>query len=117
LPSSGERSERDLASAEDWMAIVAVSISPTGEGPSVSRFVAEALRVVRAQDTVRYRLDPMFTTLEGEVGEIFALIERMQEAVFAAGAVRLGTVIKMDERRDRQVRMEDKVSKVEQQLG
>ena len=98
------------------MAIVAVSISPTGEGPSVSRYVAEALRVVRAQDSIRYRLDPMFTTLEGDLAEIFSLIQRMSDAVFAAGAVRVGTVIKIDDRRDRQVRMEEKVSKVEEHL-
>lgn len=99
------------------MAIVAVSISPVGEGVSVSRYVAAALAVVHAQDRVRYRLDPMFTTLEGDVEEIFALVRRMQEAVFAAGALRVGTVLKMDERRDREVRMEDKVRAVEEQLG
>ena len=99
------------------MAIVAVSISPVGEGASVSAYVTAALAVVRDQDRVRWRLDPMFTTLEGEVDEIFALVRRMQEAVFAAGAVRVGTVIKMDERRDREVQMEEKVRAVERQLG
>jgi uncharacterized protein YqgV (UPF0045/DUF77 family) len=33
----------------------------------------------------------------------------MQEAVFAAGATRVSTVIKIDDRRDRVVSMEDKV--------
>jgi uncharacterized protein (TIGR00106 family) len=99
------------------MAIVAVSISPVGEGASVSAYVTAALAVVRDQDRVRWRLDPMFTTLEGEPDELFALIRQMQEAVFAAGAVRVGTVIKMDERRDRDVQMEEKVRAVERQLG
>jgi uncharacterized protein (TIGR00106 family) len=99
------------------MAIVAVSIAPVGAGTSVSDYVAAALRVVRDQQRVRWRLDPMFTTLEGEVGEIFALIERMQEAVFAAGAQRVSTVIKIDDRRDQPVRMEDKVRSVEERLG
>jgi uncharacterized protein (TIGR00106 family) len=99
------------------MAIAAVSISPTGAGVGVSEYVAAALRVVRAQDAVRYRLDPMFTTLEGEMSDIFALIERMQEAVFAEGAVRVGTVIKIDDRRDREVAMEAKVASVEEKLG
>ncbi len=99
------------------MAIVAVSMSPVGEGVSVSRHVAAALRVLRAQDRVRYRLDPMFTTLEGDLGEIFALVLRMQEAVFAEGAERVGTVIKIDERRDRAVHMEDKLRAVEAQLS
>jgi uncharacterized protein (TIGR00106 family) len=99
------------------MAIAAVSISPVGEGVSVSRHVAAALRVVRAQDRVRYRLDPMFTTLEGDLSDIYALIGRMQEAVFEVGALRVGTVIKIDDRRDRSVRMEEKVRTVEDQLG
>jgi uncharacterized protein YqgV (UPF0045/DUF77 family) len=41
----------------------------------------------------------------------------MQEAVFAAGAVRVSTVIKIDERRDVAARMEDKVRAVEERLG
>jgi uncharacterized protein (TIGR00106 family) len=98
------------------MAIVAVSISPVGVGVSLSRYVAAAERVVRGQDRIRVRLDPMFTTLEGDVGEIFALIQQMQEAVFEAGAVRVGTVIKIDDRRDRSVKMEDKLRAVEEKL-
>jgi uncharacterized protein (TIGR00106 family) len=99
------------------MAIAAVSISPVGEGASVSRHVAAAIRVARDQTRVRVRLDPMFTTLEGELSDIFALVARMQEAVFAAGAVRVGTVLKIDDRRDREVQMEDKVRAVEEALG
>ncbi len=91
------------------MAIVAVSISPVGCAVSVSRFVAAALDVVQAQERVRFRLDPMFTTLEGDLSEIYGLITDMQEAVFAAGASRVSTVIKIDDRRDRDVSMEDKV--------
>jgi uncharacterized protein (TIGR00106 family) len=98
------------------MAIVAVSISPVGVGVSLSRYVAAAERVARGQDRIRVRLDPMFTTLEGDVGEIFALIRQMQEAVFEAGAVRVGTVIKIDDRRDRGVQMEDKLRAVESKL-
>ena len=98
------------------MAIAAVSIAPMGEGRSVSRYVAEALRVVRSQDRVRYRLDPMFTTLEGELRDIFDLVLEMEEAVFAVGAERVGTVLKIDDRRDRPVSMEEKVEAVERLL-
>ena len=93
------------------MTIVAVSISPIGNSVSVSRYVAAALDVVQAQDRIRFRLDPMFTTLEGDLPEIYSLITEMQEAVFAAGAERVSTVIKIDDRRDRpHVSMEEKVS-------
>lgn len=98
------------------MAIVAVSISPVGEGASVSYYVAAAVQVVRGQSRVKARLDPMFTTLEGELDDIFALIRVMQEAVFEAGASRVGTVIKIDDRRDREASMESKVAAVEQLL-
>ncbi|HXK21854.1 MAG TPA: MTH1187 family thiamine-binding protein [Myxococcota bacterium] len=98
------------------MAIAAVSIAPVGEGVSVSRFVAAAVRIAREEKRVRVRLDPMFTTLEGELDVVLALIRRMHEAVFEAGAVRVGTVIKIDDRRDRATSMEAKVQGVERQL-
>lgn len=98
------------------MAIVAVSIAPVGEGVSVSPWVARALRVLREQDRVRYQVGPMFTTLEGDLDEILALIRRMHEEMFAAGAVRVSTLIKIDDRRDRAQRMEDKVEAVERRL-
>jgi uncharacterized protein (TIGR00106 family) len=94
------------------MAIVAVSISPLGEGVGVSKFIAEAQKVLEAQDRVRFRLDPMFTTLDGDLDEVMAVIREMQEAVFAAGAVRVGSVIKIDDRRDKDARMEEKIASV-----
>lgn len=98
------------------MAIVAVSISPVGEGASVSKQVASAIAIARGQDRVRVELGSMFTTLEGDLDEIFALVRRMQEAVFESGAVRVGTVIKIDDRRDRVAMMEEKVRAVEESL-
>jgi uncharacterized protein (TIGR00106 family) len=99
------------------MAIAAVSIAPVGAGTSVSRYVAAALAVCRAQDRVRFRTDPMFTTLEGDLADIYALVTRMQEGVFAAGAERVGTVLKIDDRRDRVVSMEAKLASVEAKLS
>lgn len=99
------------------MTIAAVSISPVGEGPSVGDFVAAALRVTEQQERVRYEVGPMFTTLEGETADILDLVRRMQEAVFARGARRVSTVLKLDERRDREARMEEKVRRVEEALS
>ena len=98
------------------MAIVAVSISPLGAGVSVGRYVAETQKVLQKYEQLKYRLDPMFTTIEGDLDVIFQAIREMQEAVFAAGAVRVSTVIKIDDRRDRSVAMDDKVQSVERYL-
>ena len=84
-----------------------------GVGLSVSEYVAAAIAVLEAQDRVQWQLDSMFTTLEGEPDDLFEVIRAMQEAVFAAGGERVGTVIKMDDRRDRSVSMADKVASVE----
>ncbi len=96
--------------------MAAVSISPVGSGVSVSRYVAAALRVLKKQNRVAYQLGPMCTTLLGEAEEVFRLIREMQEAVFQEGAVRVSTVIKMDERRDKDLTFEGKVAAVQKHL-
>ncbi|AEJ41372.1 protein of unknown function DUF77 [Sulfobacillus acidophilus TPY] len=97
--------------------IAAVSIAPLGTGStSVSAYVAEAQRVLSRHPALRFRLDPMFTTIEGELAEIFRAIEEMHEALVALGAERLSTVIKIDDRRDASHSMEEKVTVVKEQL-
>ena len=87
-----------------------------GVGLSVSEYVAAAIAVLEAQDRVQWQLDSMFTTLEGKPDDLFEVIRAMQEAVFAAGGERVGTVIKMDDRRDREATMEEKVASVRRKL-
>jgi uncharacterized protein (TIGR00106 family) len=99
------------------MAIVAVSITPVGVGTSVSQYVAAAAAVARGQESVKVEHGPMFTTLEGDLDEILALIRQMQEAVFEAGAVRVGSVLKIDDRRDRESSMEQKLKSMEASLA
>ena len=98
------------------MAIVAVSIAPSDAGASLSKYVAAMQKVLREDGRVKYRLDPMFTTLEGDLDLCFEIIRKMQEAVFAMGSKRVGTVIKIDDRRDKVVHMEDKIRSVEEKL-
>ena len=98
------------------MAIVAVSIAPSDVGISLSKYVAAAERVLREDGRVKYRLDPMFTTIEGDLDVIFEIIRQMQEAVFAEGSKRVGTVIKIDYRRDKPHDMEGKIRAVEEKL-
>jgi len=100
------------------VAIVAVSVTPIGTGEtSVSRYVAAAEKVLREYPNLRYRLDPMFTTIEGDLRDIFDCIMRMHDAVAAMGAGRISSVIKIDDRRDKTATMEDKIKAVEEKLG
>jgi uncharacterized protein (TIGR00106 family) len=54
----------------------------------------------------------MGTVLEGDRRDVIGVIEEMNEAVFAAGALRVGTTLKIDERRDKPTSMHHKVESV-----
>jgi uncharacterized protein (TIGR00106 family) len=98
------------------LAIIAVSIAPLGEGASVSKYVTETQRVLREDGRLKYRLDPMFTTIQGDIDTCLDVIKKMHEAVFAAGAQRVETLIKIDDRRDKPLDMDDKIRSVEVKL-
>ena len=98
------------------MAIVQISCTPLGEGSGgISKFVAGCLILVK-ESGLKYQLTPMGTILEGELDDIFALVRRMHESPFNAGAQRVSTLIKIDDRRDREHTMERKLRSVQEQL-
>jgi len=98
------------------MAIVAVNIVPLGVGTSVSKYVAAAEKVIVDRPGIHRQVGPMFTTLEGDLDEIIKAIREMQEAVFSAGAERVITTIKIDDRRDKKATMESKLSSLQAKL-
>ena len=98
------------------MAVVQISCTPIGEGTGgISKFVAGCLELVK-QSGLKYQLTPMGTILEGELDEIFALIRQMHESPFDAGAQRVSTLIKIDDRRDREHTMERKLQSVAERM-
>jgi uncharacterized protein (TIGR00106 family) len=76
--------------------LVAFSVTPIGVDESVGDLVAEAVRVVRASGLPN-RTDAMFTTIEGEWDECFAVVKQAVEAV-AAVAPRVSLSLKADVR-------------------
>lgn len=91
--------------------IVQFSTSPLGEGVSVSEYVVEALRVVKGSG-IKYQLTPMSTILETDtVEEALDLVMKAHQSLIDAGACRVITDIKIDDRRDKPRSMEDKVKK------
>lgn len=98
--------------------IAEVTFSPIGTAtPSLSKYVVAALKVLKEHPNVIHQLTPMGTVLEGERADILALVEAMNEAVFAAGAQRVGTALRIDERRDKTASMQHKVDTVMEGLG
>jgi uncharacterized protein (TIGR00106 family) len=95
--------------------LVAFSVTPIGTASaSVSAQVAEAVRVVRASGLPN-RTDAMFTTLEGDWDEVFAVVKAAVMAV-AEGAERVSVVLKADYRPGVEGALESKVRAVEEKL-
>lgn len=100
------------------MALIEVGVIPLGtETPSVSRYVAGAVKVLRGEKDIKYELTAMGTIIEGSLERLMSLARKMHEAAFEAGAVRVVTTIKIDERRDEAASMSSKLEAVRRQLG
>jgi len=99
------------------MAMIEVSVIPIGtSSPSISQYVAGAVRLLEAEPDIRYELTPMGTVLEGDLERLLTLAGRMHKSAFEAGAVRVATTIKIDERHDKPLTMEGKVAAVREKL-
>lgn len=103
--------------------LIAFSVAPSGSGElpltgpdgSVSEAVAAALRVVR-ESGLPYRLDSMFTTLEGDWAECLDVVRRACEAVGRYGS-RVSLVLKADIRPGHVGELTGKIARVEALLG
>jgi len=91
------------------------SMSPLGEGESVSPYVARSLEIIEASG-LDYRLHAMGTIVEGELDEVLEVMRRCLEAM-AADCDRITCTAKIDYRKGHSGRLESKVKSVEQQLG
>src|SRR4051794_4230694 len=83
---------------------------------SASAYVAEIQRRLAAQDRVRYELHAMGTSLEGSTADILAVAGELHAVPFEMGIPRVYSILKLDERRDREQSLADKVESVRRRL-
>ena len=99
------------------MATADLTVIPLGTAePSTAPFIAEIQRRLAAQDRVAYRMHAMGTSLEGATEDVLALVGALHAVPFQLGAPRVYTVLKLDERRDREQTLDDKVASVQRLL-
>lgn len=100
------------------MAIIEVTIIPIGTGStSVSQYVAECHKIIDGVEQVKTQLTPMGSILEGDLDTILTLARKMHEVPFDNGAMRVNTIIRIDDRRDKAASMEQKLHSVQSKLG
>ncbi|MCC6013507.1 MAG: MTH1187 family thiamine-binding protein [Candidatus Verstraetearchaeota archaeon] len=92
------------------MIIAEFTVIPMGTGStSVSDYIAEVCKEVK-NSGLRYMVTPMGTIIESEnLDEIFNVIKKAHEVMVKMGIKRIVTTIKIDDRRDKERKMEDKV--------
>ena len=100
------------------MAVAEITIIPSGTGsPSASTHVAKALRILREEEDIKYQMTPMGTIVEGDLDRILLLAKRMHEVTFDESVRRVMTLLKIDDRRDKPLSMEGKLSSLMAKLG
>ena len=94
------------------MAIAEVSIVPIGtKSTSLSNYVSGCLEVLESSG-LTYELHGMGTIIEGNLKDLFQTLLKMHEVPFKAGALRVVTTIKIDDRRDKKTSAKGKVKAV-----
>lgn len=78
------------------MAVAEFSVIPLVDG-SLRTYVKAAVAVVESSG-LRHEVGAMGTTVEGDFDELIEVIKRAHQAVLNAGAARIVTSIKIDDR-------------------
>jgi len=99
------------------MAIAEISVVPLGtKTPSVSQYVARAVKIMEQEKDIRYEMTAMGTIIEGDLDRILAVVKKMHEGTFGEGVARVITKVEIDDRRDKIQGMKEKVNSLKMKL-
>jgi uncharacterized protein (TIGR00106 family) len=98
------------------MAIMEISVIPLGLGnTSVGDFVAAVIKYLQAEG-IPYELTDMGTLIHGHAARLLKVAQFLHELPFDQGVKRVVTHITIDDRRDKEVHLGDKVKSVKVRL-
>jgi len=98
------------------MAIMEISVVPLGLGdPSVGDFIAEVVRYLQ-QEGIPHELTDMGTLMHGHSARLLKVAQVLHELPFDRGVNRVITHITIDDRRDKDVYLGDKIKSVKARL-
>ena len=84
---------------------------------SASFYIAKAVESIQDMENIRYEINSMGTVLESEsIDVIYDASKKMMETVHNLGIARVEVVIKVDSRRDKHLKMEEKIDAIKNQL-
>ena len=96
-----------------------ISIYPIGTGAtSISFYIAKGIEAIQNIKEIRYEINSMGTILESEnIDKIYESAKIIMEVVHNLGVNRVEVILKIDSRKDKQVKMEDKLESIKKHLS
>ena len=95
------------------MIISQLSIAPLGKGTSVSKYVKIVVKSIE-NSGVKNKTNAMATVIETEdIETLFEVVKNAHNAMVKAGAKRIITELKIDDRRDKDVTMGNKIKSLQ----
>ena len=94
-----------------------ISIYPIGtSSTSVSFYIAKGIDAIQEIEGIRYEINSMGTVLESEdIDKIYNAAKIIMDVVHNLGVNRVEVILKIDSRKDKQVRMEEKIESIKKQ--
>ncbi len=84
---------------------------------SASFYIAKAIESIQNTKNLRYEINSMGTVLESDsIDIIYEASKKMMETVHNLGIDRVEVVIKVDSRRDKHVKMEEKLDSIKKHM-
>jgi len=96
--------------------LVEFAMFPTDKGESVSEYVSRIIKMFKESD-INYQLTPMGTIFEVETIEDATKIINDAYKQLESDCNRVYTVIKMDIRKNKSNRMQQKINSIEKKIG
>ncbi len=95
-----------------------ISVYPMGTNTtSASFYIAKGIETIQDLDGIRYEVTPMGTMLESDnVDKIFDASKKILEAIHNLGVQRVAVVLKIDSRKDKDVKLEEKLESLKKHL-
>ena len=97
------------------MVLLEFSMSPLGQGESVSSYVARVVDIID-KSGLDYQLHAMGTVIEGEIDEVLSVLKSCFEEL-SSDCDRISCTAKPDYRAGASGRLQSKITSVEEKLG
>lgn len=96
-----------------------ISIYPMAtKTTSASFYIAKAIESIQKIENLRYEINAMGTILESDnIETINSATKQMMETVHNLGIARVEVIIKIDSRRDKHLKMEEKLESIKKQMS